>query len=81
MSNKERGVKMSLVAKVLCVERMKSLINSRESFSKEQIPHKTLFEAYQNLEIAFIETIEAEAKFLISISKDGEEHGKATQKR
>ena len=37
------------VAKTLCIERMKSLMDSRQSLFKEALPHKALFEPYQKL--------------------------------
>ena len=61
------------VAKTFCIERMKSLMDSRQSLFKDALPHKALFEPYQKLENALLEMIEAEAAFLISIKKNGGE--------
>ena len=61
------------VAKTFCIERIKALISSRESLFKEALPHKALFEPYQKLENALLETIEAEAAFLVSIKNNGGE--------
>lgn len=61
------------VAKTLCIERMKSLMDSRQSLFKDALPHKALFEPYQKLENALLEMIEAEAAFLVSIKNNGGE--------
>ena len=62
---------MSFVAKTLCIERMKSLMDSRQSLFKEALPDNALFEPYQKLEDALIGAIEAEAAFLVSIKNNG----------
>ena len=63
------------VAKTFCIERMKSLMDSRQLLFKSTLPHKALFEPYQKLEDALIETIEAEAAFLMSIKNNGNNGG------
>ena len=59
--------------KTFCIERMKSLMDSRQSLFKEALPDNTLFEPYQKLEDALIGAIEAEAAFLVSIKNNGGE--------
>lgn len=63
------------VAKTFCIERMKSLMDSRQSLFKDALPHKALFEPYQKLENALLEMIEAEAAFLVSIKNNGNNGG------
>ena len=60
-------------AKTFCIERIKALIDGRQSLFKEALPDKALFEPYQKLENALLETIEADAAFLVSIKNNGGE--------
>lgn len=70
----EKQLSNSMI-KTFCIERMKSLMDSRQSLLKEALPDKALFEPYQKLEDAFIGVIEAEAAFLVSIKNNGNNGG------
>ena len=60
-------------AKTFCIERIKALIDGRQSLFEEALPDNVLFEPYQKLEDALIGAIEAEAAFLVSIKYNGGE--------
>ena len=61
------------MSKEFCIDRMKALIDSRKLLFKGVLPSNTLLDPYQKLEDAFIDAIEAEAAFLVSIENSGSE--------